>query len=217
MEMTYERSRVLAFVGHGQRVLEIGAHDGHFSELLAGQGCAVTAVEISPDAAEMARKVVSDVRCGNFEDETFRNSIVGTFDVVLFMHVLEHFVDPWTTLQASRKFLKPGGFILVLLPNVACWRVRKELFFKGQFEYQDYGILDRTHLRFFTLNSALELIRRAGYTPINWEPADTYVPLESRIARIGSRRLANSWRKIMVRKFPNLCSQIFLFRLKPLV
>jgi SAM-dependent methyltransferase len=205
----------LSSVGHHKRVLEIGAHDGHFSRLLLAQGCTVTAVEISPDAAEVARTIVPDVRCGNFEDESFRNTIQDVFDVVLFMHVLEHFRDPWEALRNSHRFLKPDGFMIILLPNVACWQVRKELFFKGCFEYQDSGILDRTHLRFFTLRSGFELIHKSGYAVINWEPADIYIPLESRIAYFVSKSLANRWRHWMVRRFPNLCSQVILFRVQP--
>jgi 2-polyprenyl-3-methyl-5-hydroxy-6-metoxy-1,4-benzoquinol methylase len=211
---TPERAQVLDLVGFNKRVLEIGAHDGHFSQLLLEQGCQVTAVEIDPNAAEMARSVVGDVHCGNFEDPVFRDSLPTQFDVILFMHVVEHFVDPWSTLRDSRRLLKPGGFIIVLLPNVAAWLVRKDLFFHGRFEYQNQGILDRTHLRFFTLQSAFELMRRADYEVIDWQPADVYVPLESRISRVVSKSLAVAWRNWMLRRFPNLSSQVFLFRIR---
>ena len=114
--------------------------------------------------------------------------------LILFMHVVEHFVDPWSTLRDARRFLKSEGFIIVLLPNVAAWLIRKNLFFKGRFDYADQGILDRTHLRFFTLKSALELMHIAGYEVMDWQPVDLYVPLESRISRIVSKRLAGRWR-----------------------
>jgi len=134
--------------------------------------------------------------------------------LILFMHVVEHFVDPWSTLRDARRFLKSEGFIIVLLPNVAAWLIRKNLFFKGRFDYADQGILDRTHLRFFTLKSALELMHIAGYEVMDWQPVDLYVPLESRISRIVSKRLAGRWRNWMVRRFPNLSSQIILFSIR---
>lgn len=217
--LTPERRRVLTLVGQNKAVLEVGAHDGHFSRHLISQGCRVTAVERSSDAAELARGVVQEVLCGDFENEVFRQEIPNkAFDVVLFMHVLEHLIDPWTAIRETGRLVRPGGSIIILLPNVACWRIRKELFLKGRFEYADSGILDRTHLRFFTLSSGMHLLKQAGYENVCCESSDTYIPLENRFRKLFGRTLAQTWRTWMLNRFPNLCTEVFLFhiQLRPL-
>jgi SAM-dependent methyltransferase len=103
-----------------------------------------------------------------------------TFDVVVCADVLEHLEDPAAVLARVRKWLSPGGLLLVSLPNVANVAVRLSLL-AGRFEYAEAGILDRTHLRFFTRRSARRLVEAAGFrirrlrpTPI---PAELAIPL----------------------------------------
>jgi hypothetical protein len=121
-------------------------------------------------------------------------------------------VDPWRVLKEMKSFLNSDGSIIVLLPNIACWRIRKELFFKGFFEYTKVGILDKTHLRFFTLKTAIEMLRTSGFRVTFWVPTDICVPLERRISRIpGLRWLSKAWCDWMIRRYPNLCGEIFLF------
>jgi 2-polyprenyl-3-methyl-5-hydroxy-6-metoxy-1,4-benzoquinol methylase len=83
------------------------------------------------------------------------------FDIILFADVLENTPDPLSVLLFYRRFLKPGGKIVVSLPNIACWDRRLALLF-GHFDYMDSGIMDRTHLRFFTFRTAQALLREAG-------------------------------------------------------
>jgi len=128
------------------------------------------------------------------------------------MHVLEHLVNPSGVLRVLRNSLAGSGRMLILLPNVAAWRVRKGLFFRGAFEYEETGLLDRTHLRFFTLTSARALIDSAGLRVTHWEPTDVCVPLERRLRRLSrSAALGQRWTRLMVRRFPNLCTEIAFF------
>ncbi len=83
------------------------------------------------------------------------------FDVILFSDILEHVYDPVAVLRSHLEFLKPGGHVLISLPNIAIWNVRLELLF-GRFRYQDTGTLDRTHIRFFNRRSFRELLTDCG-------------------------------------------------------
>jgi SAM-dependent methyltransferase len=82
-------------------------------------------------------------------------------DVMIFGDVLEHLRDPWRALEGTCRYLKPGGLVLASIPNVGHWTVIAGLL-RGEWDYQDEGLLDRTHLRFFTLKSIRELFKGAG-------------------------------------------------------
>jgi SAM-dependent methyltransferase len=210
--LSVEKAAVLARVPAGSRVLEVGAHTGFFSAALRAERCHVTALEVDPRAAARAEAHADRVVVGDVEDPEVRASLHGPFDRVLFMHVLEHLVDPWSVLRDARALLAPGGRAIALVPNVACWRIRKDLFFRGAFEYQDVGILDRTHLRFFTLSSARALLESAGYDVPEWVAVDVCVPLERRLSRLpGAGRLAACWHRWLAVRHPNLCTEIALF------
>ena len=205
--LSEEKRRVLAWVGRAQRVLEVGAHTGFLTAHLSEQECDVTAVEIDARAARAAQSHAARVVVGDYEDAATRRAVGGAFDVALFPHVLEHMVDPWAALQATRSLLVPDGRLIVLLPNVASWVTRKTLFFQGRFDYQDTGILDRTHLRFFTLDSAMELIEATGFDLLATELLDANVPLARRLRGVPG---VTRWRRWMVRRYPNLCAEVLL-------
>ena len=214
--LSLEKRTVLERVGSSRRVLEVGAHTGRFSALLRERGCHVTAIEIDPRAARIAGQAADRVIVGDIEVPAVCARIGGSFDVVLFMHVLEHLMDPWRVLRDTRHLLGPDGRVIVLLPNVACWRIRKDLFLHGRFRYTETGILDRTHLRFFTFASAHELLAGAGYELTSFAPIDVSVPLELRMSRVPAvRRFCGPWHAWMARRFPNLCSEILLLEARP--
>ena len=211
-ELTAERLQVLERVGPHNRVLEMGAATGFFTRLLLARGHEVVAVEDDPRAVDAARRRGVSLIRGDVDCEEVWAQISGQFDAVLFMHVLEHLVDPWTALARAAERLAPGGVVISLLPNVAAWRVRKDLFFRGRFEYNDTGILDRTHLRFFNLDSGLALHRDAGFRQVKWRPVEVCPPLERRLrVGLGLDAFARRWTELMVRRFPNLCVEIIEF------
>lgn len=210
--LSHEKSLVLERVPAGARVLEIGAHTGDFSAVLTAHGCRVTAVEANAIAAADLAGRVDTAIVGSIEDPAVQARITGTFDVVLAMHVLEHLVDPWAVVARLAGHLAPGGLCLVLLPNVGAWTVRKDLFFKGSFEYEDVGILDRTHVRFFTIDSGRALIESAGLVVTNWMPAHVCIPFERRLRLLTrSSRLASAWARWFTRRYPGVASEIVLF------
>ena len=214
--LTRERKTVLDRIRPGARVLEIGAHGGHFSKLLSDRGCELSVVEVDSEAAVRAKQVVSDVIVGDIEDPRVLSRLNGRkYDFVLFMHVLEHLVDPWRVLKRCRALVNTGGAVMALLPNVGSWRIRKELFFKGTFEYADVGILDRTHLRFFTLHSGRELFEQSGYRVITLQVLDASVPLEVRLRACFGARIGKFWHDWMIGRYPNLCADIIYFEAHP--
>ena len=158
--------------GRGRRALDVGAADGFLAERLTAQGWSVTALERDPELAARARGRCKEVVVADLETAAPRLS--GPFDAIVYGDVLEHLSDPRTTLLALDRTLAPGGTVIVSVPNIAHLWVRLSLL-AGRFDYADRGILDRTHLRFFTRRTLLDLLREAGLQPL--ELAVTPVPL----------------------------------------
>lgn len=149
-------------VGSGRRVLELGCAGGHITTFLAERGNTVVGVEIDPVAAESARQYAEAVHAADL-DTTSLGELLGddSFDVVLAGDVLEHLRDPWRTLRQAVALLRPGGFCIVSLPNVAHLDLRLALL-GGEWRYRPKGLLDDTHVRFFTRESLFELAHRSG-------------------------------------------------------
>jgi SAM-dependent methyltransferase/glycosyltransferase involved in cell wall biosynthesis len=119
-------------------------------------------IEINPEVAEIAATRLDRVIVTNAENPDSQIDIAaGTVDCLVYGDVLEHMIDPWAVLQQQIQWLKEGGQVLACIPNIQHWRSLVRLL-AGQWEYQDEGILDRTHLRFFTLESVKQLFTQAG-------------------------------------------------------
>lgn len=156
---------LIRLTGRVKNVLDVGCARGYLGDVLVWQfNCTVSGIEVDPDAAHIARQVYREVVVGNVEDPgVFERLQHRPFDVIIFGDVLEHLRQPEQVLAAAQHVLRPHGYVLVSLPNVVTLRLRIR-FLRGQFEYTDQGIMDRTHLRFYTLKSAREMIRECGYT-----------------------------------------------------
>ena len=152
----------LRSVGSTKRVLEIGCASGHVTRALVAQGNTVVGVEIDAEAAETAAEHAERVVVGDLEDMDLDVEFGDDrFDVVVLGDVLEHLRNPLAVLRSARRLLAPKGFIVISLPNVAHVDVRLMLL-SGSWDYRDLGLLDRTHLRFFTRASARKLLADAG-------------------------------------------------------
>ena len=167
MESTYYRNcrwDVLDFVPAGVgRVLDVGCGEGATgAELLrAGRATSVDGIELVPDVADRARRHYRRVVVGDL-GHVDRSALASDYDTMLCNDVLEHVPDPWSTLRdLADDHVRLGGSVVVSVPNVQCVEVLAPLL-RGRFEYADDGILDRTHLRFFTRTSARDLVRSAG-------------------------------------------------------
>jgi 2-polyprenyl-3-methyl-5-hydroxy-6-metoxy-1,4-benzoquinol methylase len=150
---------------------------------------------------------------GNIENETTRRKIQGTFDVIVFGDVLEHLSDPQQVLQDIKPYLNENGILVLSLPNIALWRIRIALLF-GKFEYSDRGVLDRTHLRFFTLQSAQALVRQAGYTLLSRDYHFDF-PFYHRKAARWTIYLGDVVTSLLKRFFPAVFAVQFIFSARP--
>jgi 2-polyprenyl-3-methyl-5-hydroxy-6-metoxy-1,4-benzoquinol methylase len=147
--------------GRGRRLLDVGAADGLLSRHLTQRGWKVTGIEAdaalaAAGSAHCERMLVADLNRGV-------PPLDGEFDAIVCGDVLEHLADPATALAALLGSLAPGGEIVVSVPNVAHLWIRLSLV-AGRFDYAERGILDRTHLRFFTERTLDALLRGAGLT-----------------------------------------------------
>ncbi|HSI32874.1 MAG: class I SAM-dependent methyltransferase [Phycisphaerae bacterium] len=160
---------VQSLVPRACRVLEFGCATGYMSRALRERlGCTVTGVELFPEPAEKARQYCERVIVGDIESMDFAAALgPARFDAVLFADVLEHLKDPAAVVRRVTPVLADGGAIIASIPNVAHGSVRLALL-GGEWRYGPTGLLDETHLRFFTRESVQQLFEGAGYTVTHW-------------------------------------------------
>jgi 2-polyprenyl-3-methyl-5-hydroxy-6-metoxy-1,4-benzoquinol methylase len=153
--------------------LELGCGAGATGALALKDGKCGTyvGIEMSASAAEIARSALTEVHVGNVDDLKLPYK-PETFDVLLCGEVLEHLVDPEKTLGRLVALLKPGGRMFASVPNVAQWSVLIDLM-RGRFDYTDQGVMDRTHLRWFTPKTFRAMITNAGINVDRLAPLDS--------------------------------------------
>ncbi|RAM51849.1 MAG: methyltransferase [Hapalosiphonaceae cyanobacterium JJU2] len=155
--------KMLHWVGENKRVIDFGCATGYFARLLSSKGCQVTGIEINAKAAKIAEEYCEEVIVADLDFVNLRDILSGqTFDVAVFGDILEHLRNPWRILEETRQILQPGGYVIASIPNIAHGAIRLALL-QGKFEYTELGILDNTHLRFFTRQTVRELFERSGY------------------------------------------------------
>lgn len=153
---------VTELVGREKLVLDVGASTGFLAKTLAAYGCRVTGIELDPEAARQAAEHCERVVVGDVESLDLSGELDGaSFDVIVFGDTLEHLKDPLQTLERFKPFLRRGGFVVASIPNVAHGSVRLALL-QGRFQYRPLGLLDDTHLHFFTRESVEQLFEDAG-------------------------------------------------------
>jgi len=171
-------------VGSNKRVLDVGCATGYLAKALTAFGNTVCGVEYDAGAAEQARPHLETLLVGDLENVDLVEGFgEGSFDVVVFGDVLEHLRDPLAVLRQARPLLKPGGSVVISVPNVAHGDVRLALL-RGRFEYRNLGLLDETHVRFFTRESLGTFLADGGFVPVDIRR--TTAPLFS--TEIGVRR-----------------------------
>jgi 2-polyprenyl-3-methyl-5-hydroxy-6-metoxy-1,4-benzoquinol methylase len=149
---------VVRMVDGAPRVLELGPATGYMSRAFAAAGSTVVGIELDPEMAERAVEFCERVVVGDLDTLDFAAELgEERFDAIVAADVLEHLKDPLGTLNRLRPFLKPEGFFVISVPNVAHGSVRLALL-SGDFKYADIGLLDSTHLRFFTRETLEKLL-----------------------------------------------------------
>ena len=154
-------------------VVEVGVGAGKLGHtyMQANPGCTYCGFEYVEEMAAIARDRLSQVFVGDVErpdalPEYDRWANGRRADLLIFGDVLEHLRDPWGFVRAFRERVSPGGTCIACIPNVSNWSLLLGQL-RGEWKYADSGLLDRTHLRFFTLDSAVEMFKQAGWSVVS--------------------------------------------------
>jgi 2-polyprenyl-3-methyl-5-hydroxy-6-metoxy-1,4-benzoquinol methylase len=164
------------------RVLDVGCGFGGLGRTLQKRGThELYGVERNPEAPPHLDGVYTQYWIGDVEQLAQTLPAV-PYDCIVFADILEHLVDPWRTLARYARLLKPGGTVVASIPNVRNFVLLASLIVKGRWTYRDHGLLDRTHLRFFTRRDIEQMFADARLRIETWgENRDCY-PLAVRIA-----------------------------------
>jgi len=159
----------LELIGPNRRVLDVGCATGFLGKALAAQGCTVSGIEFDPLAAAEARAHLDEVVEADLNVAPIADLFPGKeFDAIVFGDILEHLIDPDAVLRSAIPLLASGGAIVISVPNVTHGSLRLSLL-QGRWDYRETGLLDRTHLRFFTRESVLQMVADAGlYVTCLW-------------------------------------------------
>lgn len=163
-------------------VLDVGCASGALGEALRARGAAhVTGIELDADLAAEARGRLDRV-IGGDAAEVLAALEPGSFDCLVAADVLEHLVDPWTTLRAAASALEPGGTAVISLPNVRNIETFWSVGVQGRWPRHDHGVFDRTHLNWFTLADARDLLEQAGLEVVHTEERYPFAGWQFRVA-----------------------------------
>jgi len=192
----------------GLRLLDLGAAGGHIGRAVRDRCSFIAGVEPHPPRSASAKEGYDDWR---EQDALHAGQWDEPFDAVVCADVLEHFAQPERLLERVRGWLKDGGVLFASIPNVANISVRLALLF-GQFRYADRGILDRTHLTFYTRASAKDLLEKGGFRIRAVEatamPYELAVPLLQATPLSGPTR---AFARMTARIWPTLFGYQFVF------
>lgn len=184
-----ERAEMLAFLPERYAsVLDVGCGDGNLGALLKQRmPCQVWGVDIDEQAVDIAKSRLDDARCASITD-CLKDLPDDHFDLVFFNDVLEHLVDPYDLLERIQDKLRVDGRVVASIPNVRYYKVLLGLLVDRDWRYEAHGVMDRTHLRFFTRKSMVRMFEEAGLrieqvAPIN--KADSRKPLLMRLLSLG--------------------------------
>jgi methionine biosynthesis protein MetW len=200
-------SEIMSRIPLGSSVLDVGCSEGYVAQIL-GERANVWGLDGNPAAVAVAATHCADAGVANFNGSLAPAFDGRLFDVVLFADVLEHLLDPSRVLRHYAQQLKPNGRIIVSLPNVAHVRVRLDLL-QGRFQYRDYGIMDTTHVHFYTFKTGRSLVEDAGLRVTEIVGVD-----HSHRRMDHSRRLEPF--KAFLRRFDELLAHQMLITARPL-
>jgi 2-polyprenyl-3-methyl-5-hydroxy-6-metoxy-1,4-benzoquinol methylase len=164
-----------------ERMLDLGCGAGATTAFVKAKRPVAWAggVEIMPDEARAAEAVCDRVWCGSIETLRLEDAIApASLDLLLCLDVLEHLADPWSVVRKLSPLLRPGGRLIVSIPNIRHAKFIWRLLTRGDFRYTDAGLLDRTHLRFFVRDTAIALATSGGLRLAHagnmhpWKPSD---------------------------------------------
>ncbi len=197
---------ISSWIPEGSRVLDIGCSKGIMGKKALRRGCTVTGVEKNKKAAMEAKKSYHRVLLGDIEEKKILEQLEPGYQVIICADLLEHLAAPEELLLRLRGHFDAQGRLLISIPNVAHWSIRRELL-AGNFDYQERGIMDKGHLRFFTRSSFLRLLDKTGYRVFASDFIYAQSPLDGQIQE------EEKWK--LIRKQRELFALQFLFNARP--
>lgn len=187
----------------GGRLLDVGCASGGLLARMRDRAGHLAGIEISPVAAQRAAAVADEIVVAAVEDAELPD---GSFDVVVLADVLEHLGDPERALRRAIAWTRPGGEVIVSLPNVAHWSARAALL-RGRWPVEESGIFDATHLHFFDYERSRALMRDSGLVDVRITPVvpalRNYGTWWYRLPAPLAHRLEALW-QLIARRRPNL-------------
>ncbi|MFQ5778234.1 MAG: class I SAM-dependent methyltransferase [Terriglobia bacterium] len=174
---------LLELTGENKIVLDVGCATGNVGKGLVQRGCRVVGIEADAGAAALASPYYETLLVADLDQLDITANLPGAFfDVVIFADILEHLKHPARVLRQVRAQLAGGGYVLASIPNIAHASVSLALL-RGEFRYQELGLLDSTHVRFFTLEGVRDLFEQTGYRlagirRVKRGPFETEIPLK---------------------------------------
>lgn len=153
--------RLMELVGNisGKRILDVGCARGYVGARIKNAGNYVVGIEISKPAAEEAKKVLDEVYICDIEKDC---PALNNFDLAILPEILEHVFDPVEVLKKVSSSLGEGGEIIITTPNILLWTNRAKMLL-GRFEYTDQGLMDFSHIRFFTYKYLKKTLKEGGF------------------------------------------------------
>ena len=206
------RYRLAQLTGERERVLDVGCAVGYIGEFLRRNPPKrwLAGMELDERAAAQAGPHYDQVIVGSIEDKGVWDRLEQSVDAMIFGDVLEHTADPVRVLRLAEPHLRDNGIVIVSMPNIAHFKIRLRLLI-GRFEYEEWGIMDRTHLRFFTRATAEKMLQASGFDVLHSEPIYAFSPpmRGSRIRRLGLAAKTRI-RALMARLWPTLFAYQFI-------
>ena len=165
-------ARLARMIAPGLRVLELGSGPGAVTRILHQKGCRVTAIDLDTESLELCRSFCERVIQADLTQEDSLQAVTGEhFDVIVMADILEHLPNPKRILDGLAPLLTNNGYVMLSLPNASHLSVLACLL-NGRFPYQDKGLLDATHLRFFGRKDIEQMLLASGLLWQCWETAD---------------------------------------------
>lgn len=196
---------LLSWIERERKVLDVGCREGILGQQVQKKGCHVTGVEIDREIALKTRDRLHKVVIGNIERKETLSSLDRDYAIIICADILEHLIQPQKTLISLKNHLTTEGKILICIPNIAHWSIRSHLLF-GRFDYTKRGILDETHLRFFTRHSFTRVLKEANLRII----ASDFIYAESPLDKIKDEK--EKWK--IINKYRESFALQYLFAVK---
>jgi len=190
------------------RALDVGCGSGANSGLLSRWGWRVTALTCSPAEARQTQPFCDRVLLADVATGLPAAILKEGYDLIVMSHVLEHLADPEPILADAAKILSAGGHIAIAVPNALYWKQRMQ-YFAGRFQYQDTGIMDRTHLRFYTFKTGRELLTSRGFALV-MATGSGHAPMPI-IRTLLPKKFASAVDRRVCSRFPGVFAEQLIF------